>query len=124
MNGVIVDTTIEKPVSQLSNDSIIIRLLYTVNHLSRWLTPVHEDIKLTRSANRDELSVKDYVVRMRDHELQVYPKLYAIANQDRPDLDAQQPIIRSGEDLAFDRQAKVLEIMGEFRRVRQSTTSL
>lgn len=124
MKGGMVDTTIEKPVSQLTNDSIIIRLLYTVNHLSRWLSPIHEDIKLSRSPYRDEASVKDLVLQMRDHELQIYPRVYAMAMQDRPNLDALPPVVRTEADVAFDRQARVFEIMAEFRRLRQSTTSL
>jgi hypothetical protein len=126
MNGAMstVDTTNEKPVTQLTNNQIIIRLLYTVNHLSRWLSPIHDDIKLTRSPHREEISVKDLVIRMRDHEFEVYPRLYAMAMQDRPNLDALPPVVRTEADLAFDRQARVFEIMAEFRRLRQSTTSL
>ena len=29
-------------ISELSNDSLITRLLFTINHLSRWITPVHD----------------------------------------------------------------------------------
>jgi hypothetical protein len=118
------NTTTEQPVSGLSNDAVIIRLLYTVNHLSRWLSPIHDDVKLTRSPQRDEPSVKDLVIRIRDNELRVFPQLHAIATQDRPDLDALPPLVRTDADIAFDRQAKVFEIMGEFRRLRQSTCSL
>jgi hypothetical protein len=99
------NTTTEQPVSGLSNDAVIIRLLYTVNHLSRWLSPIHDDVKLTRSPQRDEPSVKDIVIRIRDNELRVFPQLHAIATQDRPDLDALPPLVRTDADIAFDRQA-------------------
>ncbi|MFM9106576.1 MAG: hypothetical protein ACKOWF_07740 [Chloroflexota bacterium] len=124
MNGGMVETSSERSVTSLSNDEVIIRLLYTINHLSRWLSPIHDDIKLTRSPHRDEPSVKDLVMRMRDHELEVYPRLYAMAAQDRPNLDALPPVVRTEADLAFDRQARTFEVMAEFRRLRQSTTSL
>ena len=124
MNGGMVETASERSVTSLSNDDIIIRLRYTVNHLSRWLSPIHEDIKLTRSPHRDEPSVKDLVMRMRDHELEVYPRLYAMSSQARPNLDALPPVTRTEADLAFDRQARTFEVMAEFRRLRQSTTSL
>ncbi|MCC6314714.1 MAG: hypothetical protein IT337_11970 [Thermomicrobiales bacterium] len=111
-------------VGQLTNNQIIIRLTYTVDHLSRWLSPVHDDARLTRSAQRSEPSAKDLMIRMRDEGLRVFPMIYAMATQDRPDLDLLPPVVRTEEDLAWDRQAVVLEIMSEFRRLRQSTTSV
>ena len=50
--------------------------------------------------------------------------MHAIATQNRPDLDRLPPVVRSENDLARDRQAAVFEIVSEFRRLRQSTTSL
>lgn len=120
--------TLTKPtttlVSQLGNNALIIRLLFTLNHLSRWLSPIHDDGRLDRSVHRGEPSPRDLVLRLRDEELRVFPRLHAIAVQDRPDLDRLPPIVRTPEDVAFDRQAAVLEIMAEFRRLRQSTCSL
>ncbi len=113
-----------KPVSQLDNNGVIIRLLYTVNHLSRWLSPIHEDGRLQRSPNRSERSPKEVMIAIRDEELGVFPKMHAIAVQDRPDLDRLPPVVRDEADRAFDQQAVVFEIMGEFRRLRQSTCSL
>lgn len=112
------------PVSQLSNDAIIIRLLYTVNHLSRWLSAIHQEVKLQRSPSRDVPSVKDVVLAMRDDELRNFPRLYLMAVEDKPDLDRLPPVDRSEADRAWDRQAAVFEVMAEFRRLRQSTTSM
>ena len=35
----------------MSNDSLIIRLHFAVNHLSRWLTPIHDVRRLERLEN-------------------------------------------------------------------------
>ncbi len=114
----------QKPVSSLTNDQIVIRLLYTMNHLSRWLSPVHVDARLQRSANRSERAPKDIVLSLRDEELRVFPYFYAMATMKYPNLDALPPVIRTEEDEAWDRQAKVFEVVAEFRRLRQSTCSL
>lgn len=112
------------PVSELTENAVIIRLLYTVNHLSRWLSPVHADRQLQRSPHRGERSPKEITIAIRDEELRTFPKLHAIAVQNRPDLDKLPPVVRTEADLAFDRQAAVFEIVAEFRRLRQSTCSL
>lgn len=113
-----------KVIAALANDEIIIRLLFTVNHLSRWLSPIHDETRLVRAVRRSERSVKDLMIRLRDDELRVFPRLHAIATQDRPDLDRLPPVVRTEAEIAWDRQAAVFEIMSEFRRLRQSTTSL
>ena len=41
-------TAADVPIAALSNDSLIIRLFNTVNHLSRWLTPIHDRELLER----------------------------------------------------------------------------
>ena len=113
-----------RAIASLRNDEIIIRLLFTINHLSRWLSPIHDETRLVRAVRRSEPSVKELVIQLRDEELRVFPKMHAIANQDRPDLDRLPPLVRTAEEVAWDRQAAVFEIMSEFRRLRQSTTSL
>jgi hypothetical protein len=113
-----------RAIGALTNDDVIIRLLFTINHLSRWLSPIHDERRLVRSVRRSEPSVKELMIELRDEELHVFPKLYAMATQDRPDLDRLPPVVRSDEEAAWDRQAAVFEIMSEFRRLRQSTTSL
>lgn len=112
------------PIAELDNNALIIRLLFTTNHLSRWLSPIHTDVRLVRSVHRGEPSVKDLVLRLRDHELRVFARMHAIATQDRPDLDRLPPLRRTPEEERFDREATVLEVMAEFRRLRQSTGSL
>ena len=112
------------PVARMTEDELIIRLMFTINHLSRWLTPVHDDLRLRRSPQREIPSVKDLLLRMRDHELDVFPQLYAIANSDRPDLDLLPRYSRTEEERQWDRSAAVLSVMSEVRRLRQSTGSL
>ena len=111
-------------IGKLGNDELIIRLLFTINHLSRWLSPIHDETRLVRAVRRSEPSVKELVVQLRDEDLRVFPRIHAIATQNRPDLDRLPPVLRSEADQAWDRQAAVFEIMAEFRRLRQSTTSL
>ncbi len=111
-------------VRQLTNDQVVIRLINTISHLSRWLSPVHDHTRLERAVYRGEPSVKDLVLRLRDEERRIFPLMYAIATRDNPNLD-ELPVLQPTEaDLLHDREAPVLEIQAECRRLRQSTTSL
>jgi hypothetical protein len=111
-------------VGALSNDALIIALINTLNHLSRWLTPIHDRAVLAYSARRSEPSVKDLLIRMRDVEARAYSYMYAIATQNNPDLDRVPPVAPSPRQRAADHEADPLVIMAEFRRVRESSTSL
>ncbi len=117
-------TAADVPISQLDNNSLIIRLHFTVNHLSRWLTPIHDQTLLARSLRRAEPSVKDLVIRLRDEERRIFPKMHLIAVQDNPDLDKLPEPVRTPEQEALDRSRSTLSIVAEFRRLRQSTCSL
>ena len=108
----------------LSNDALIIRLKQTLNHLSRWLTPIHDRALLEFSARRSEPSVKDLLIGMRDTEIETYTMMYAIASERNPDLDRVPRVEPSADKVATDRLADPLVIMSSFRRVRESTTSL
>ncbi len=108
----------------LSNDTIVIRLHFTVNHLSRWLTPIHDATKLARSVRRGEPAVKDLLIQMRDEELVVFPKMYLISVQTAPDLDRLPPFARTQAQMNDDMHHSPLSVMAEFRRLRQSTLSL
>lgn len=108
----------------LSNDALIIRLKQTLNHLSRWLTPIHDRRLLEYSARRSEPSVKELLIGMRDTEIETYTMMYAIASERNPDLDRIPRIEPSADQVATDRVADPLVIMSSFRRVRESTTSL
>jgi len=111
-------------ISDLDNDALIIRLLFTVNHLSRWLTPIHDQTPLSRSPRREQPSVKDLLLRLRNEELRIFPMMHAIATRTAPDLDKLPPPRRTPEEERFDRGATALEVMAEFRRLRQSTGAL
>lgn len=111
-------------IADLDNGSLVIRLTFTVNHLSRWLTPIHDPSRLTRSLRRGEPSVKDLLLELRNEELRVFPKMHLIAVQNTPNLDDLPPVVRTPAQLEYDRQSTPLEVMAEFRRLRQSTTSL
>jgi hypothetical protein len=117
-------TAADFKISELDNDSLIVRLHFTVNHLSRWLTPVHDQSLLVRSPRRGEPSVKELVIRLRDEELRIFPKMHLIATQTNPDLDKLPPVVPTAEQIARDQSRTTLGIMAEFRRLRQSTCSL
>lgn len=111
-------------IAQMSNDQVVIRLLNTISHLSRWLSPVHDRERLFRSPHRDQPSVKVLLIRLRGEEQRVFPQLHAIATRNRPDLDRLPPIAPTVNDHRFDREASGLEVQAEYRRLRQSTGSL
>jgi hypothetical protein len=108
----------------LSNDALIVRLIQTLNHLSRWLTPIHDRTVLEFSPRRSEPSVKELLLRMRDTETRAYGFMNAIASERNPDLDRIPRVEPSPAQISGDRMAHPLVIMSEFRRVRESSTSL
>jgi hypothetical protein len=111
-------------IADLSNDSLIIRLHFTINHLSRWLTPIHDWERLDRSTLRGHPSVKEILIQMREEERRVYPMLYVMANENDPNLDRLPVPEISPEQAVYDRTRTVLTVLSEFRRLRQSTCSL
>jgi hypothetical protein len=115
---------VDSSIRELSNDALIIRLIQTVNHLSRWLTPIHDRTVLEVSARRSEPSVKDLLIRLRDTEIRAYGYMNAIASARDPDLDRVPRVEPSPVQNAVDRSVHPLVIMSEFRRVRESSTSL
>jgi hypothetical protein len=116
--------TADASIAALSNDALIIRLIQTLNHLSRWLTPIHDPTVLEFSARRSELSVKELLLRMRDTETRAYGFMNAIASERDPDLDRVPRVEPSPAQTAVDRSAHPLVTMSEFRRVRESSTAL
>src|SRR5262245_13194589 len=112
-----------EPIGKLSNDALIIELIQTLNHLSRWLTPIHNQTLLEISPRRSEPSIKQLLMTLRDIETRVFSLLYAIVNESNPDLDNVPRPARTPLQIAADEGAKPLVIMSEFRRVRESTTS-
>lgn len=117
-------TAADVKISEMSNDSLIVRLHFTINHLSRWITPVHDRTRLERSIRRGEPSVKELLIRLRDEELRVFPKLHLIAVENNPNLDRLPEYARTPDQIARDERLSSLSIMAEFRRLRQSTCSL
>lgn len=111
-------------VKALPNDALIVDLLQTINHLSRWLTPIHDRTRLEVSAHRSEPSVKDLLIGMRDFEALLYGRMYAIATEVNPDLDRVPRPVRTAMQQEADRHSNALVILSELRRVRESSTSL
>lgn len=117
-------TAADVPIHQLSNNSVIVRLHFTINHLSRWLTPIHDRSKLDRGRHYGEPSVRDLLFELRDFELVTFPKLHAIANVNNPDLDKLPVMVKTPDQIAEDAIIRPLSIMAEFRRLRQGTVAL
>ena len=111
-------------IRDLPNDALIIRLIQTANHLSRWLTPIHDPTLLEFSPRRSEPSVKELLLRMRDTETRAYGFMNAIAAERNPDLDRIPRVEPTPVQVSVDRSAHPLVFMSEFRRVRESSTSL
>ncbi len=111
-------------IRSLDNNALIIRLHFTINHLSRWLSPIHEPGPLVRSRYRGEPTVKDLLLAMRDYEQYIYPKMYVIASQETPDLDTIPDYRPSAAREIVDAEHSPIVLMANFRRLRQSTCSL
>ncbi len=109
---------------EMSNDGIIIQLIQTLNHLSRWLTPIHDRAALEYSERRASSSVKDLLISLRDTEASAYSLMNAIATVSNPDLDRVPRVSLSSTREQADRQSNALVVMSEFRRTRESSTSL
>ena len=111
-------------ISDLSNDSVIIRLHFTINHLSRWLTPIHHLDRLDRAPFRGQPSIKDMLIELRLEELFRFPMLHMIARENNPNLDLIPPPVIDARQELIDEQRSALSVMAEFRRVRQNTCSV
>lgn len=113
-----------KAIADLDNNALVLRLHYTVHHLSRWLTPIHDRNKLERSRHYGEPTVRDLLLRMRDNEQFIYPRMYVIANEADPDMDSIPPHVRDTYTRMADKNWSTIELMSGFRRLRQSTCGL
>lgn len=111
-------------IARLDNNSLIVRLHFTVNHLSRWLSPIHDPRKLERSLYRGEPSPKEILILMRNEENRVFPKMHLISVQNNPDLDKLPEYRVTPERALLDEQRTSIALLSQFRRLRQSTCSL
>lgn len=113
-----------RQVAELDNNALIVRLHFTINHLSRWLSPIHDPNRLERARYRGEPTVKDLVIGMRDEEHRTYPRMYLIATRTHPDLDT-LPVWRPDpRRQREDERTTTIVLLSQFRRLRQSTCSL
>lgn len=113
-----------KAITDLDNNALVLRLHYTIHHLSRWLTPIHDRNKLERSRHFGEPTVRDLLLQMRDNEQFIYPRMFVIANQSDPDMDAIPPYEPNTYTLMADKDWATVELMSSLRRLRQSTCGL
>lgn len=119
-----VSDDIVQAIKNMDNNSLIIRLHYTIHHLSRWITPIHDRNKLERSRHYGEPTVRDLVIQMRQNEQFIYPRMFVVANETDPDMDT-IPLHEPNAYLQMaDKNWATVELMGGFRRLRQSTCGL
>lgn len=113
-----------RQVRQSDNNALIVRLHFTVHHLSRWLTPIHDPNRLERAVYRGEPTAKELVIAMRDEERRTFAPMYLIATQSHPDLDKLPPFEPDPVMEEHDRSRPAILVMAQFRRLRQGTCSL
>lgn len=111
-------------IRNLGPNSLIIRLMFTINHLSRWLSPIHDPDVLERSVYRGEPTPKDLVIRLRQYEKLIYPRMYMAAHESNADFDTLEDPKVTPQQQERDRQDSTIVVMSEFRRLRQTSTAL
>jgi hypothetical protein len=108
-------------IQSIDNNAMIIRLMFTMNHLSRWLTPIHDDDRLDRAVYRGEPTAKELVIRLRNYDLFIYPRLYLIVHESDPNFDLLE---LEPAPVANARNDSTVVLMASARRARQSITGL
>lgn len=111
-------------IRDLDNNSLALRLHFTIHHLSRWITPIHDRNKLERSRHFGEPTVRQLLLHMRDNEQFIFPKMFVIANENDPDLDQIPPYVPNTMAVMAEQNWSTVELLGSFRRLRQSTCGL
>lgn len=101
-------------------ERIWVTLANTLNQLSERVSPQRDMTRLTRAANRGEWSVRETIAHLRDHEAQIFPRIYLIAVDSFPDL---RRVAQVGET-EYDPNDSPFMVMSQFRRLRQSTVGL
>ena len=119
-----VSEEVVQAIRALDNNALVLRLHFTVHHLSRWITPIHDRNKLERSRHYGEPTVRDLVILLRDHEQFIFPRMFIIANETDPDLDRAQPYIPDASVVHATRTWSTVELLSAFRRLRQATCGL
>jgi len=119
-----VSDDIRSQIAGADNNALIVRLMFTTNHLSRWLTPIHDPNRLERSLYRGEPTAKELVIALRNEEQRVYPKMHLIATQTRANLDTLLEWQENPQSVERDTLQPTIVLMAQFRRLRQSTCGL
>jgi hypothetical protein len=119
-----VSDVIRAQIAATDNNALIVRLMFTPNHLSRWLSPIHDPNRLERSLYRGEPTAKDLVIALRNEEQRVYPRLHLIATQTRANFDILPPWQEDPLTVERDHVQPAIVLMAQFRRLRQSTCGL
>jgi hypothetical protein len=111
-------------IRNMGNNALIIRLMFTVNHLSRWLTPIHDDDKLDRAVYRGAPTAKDLVIRLREYDEWIYPRMFLAAQKPDANFDILDDPSLAPVRNRFDKRDSTVVLISGFRRARQSITAL
>ena len=112
-----VSDEVVQAIRDLDNNSLALRLHFTVHHLSRWITPIHDRNKLERSRHYGEPTVRDLLLLMRENEQFIYPRMWVVANEKDPNMDQIPPYVPNASVVMADRNWATVELMGGFRRL-------
>src|SRR5699024_6981961 len=113
-----------RAIRESNNNALIIRLHFTVNHLSRWLSPIHDRNKLERSVHYGEPTVKELLLEMRGYEQRIYPMMYVSTTMEDPNLDSIPEYHPNAQRQYADAEHSTIVLLSSFRRLRQSSCSL
>lgn len=112
-------------IRDMGNNALIIRLMFTINHISRWLTPIHDDDRLDRALYRGEPTAKDLVIRLREYDEWIYPRMYLAAHNPGTSFDVfDDPSLTPVRPTFDKRDTTTVVLISGFRRTRQSITAL
>lgn len=115
---------VQRQIRDSDNNALIVRLHFTVHHLSRWLTPIHDPNRLERSVHRGEPTAREVVVALRDEEQRIFAPMYLIATSPNANLDTIPQVEPDPVMEQRDRSRPTILVMAQFRRLRQGTCSL
>lgn len=111
-------------IRSMEPNALIVRLMFTINHLSRWLSPIHDADKLERSVYRGEPTPKDLVIRLRQYDKRIYPRMYLAAHEPDADFDTLEEPEIGLQQQQRDTHDSTIVVLSQFRRLRQTSTAL
>jgi len=109
------------PIRASTPLSVIIVLHDTINQLSRLLSQIQDVDALNHARHRGEPSVRELLLALRDEERWASARISCIATEPDPDLDRMVEAIDPQTQARLDAQRTPIQLLAEFRRLRQRT---